>query len=58
MTDATARREAKAADAAGFCPYCFADGNPGERLTHRRSCKLVCEHGGRIPILAEPRETP
>jgi hypothetical protein len=56
MTDATARRESKAADAAGFCGFCFVSGEPGQRLTHDRSCKLVCEHGARIPILAKPRD--
>lgn len=57
MTEATARREARAGDAAGHCGFCGARGKPGERIVHKRSCKLVCEHGGRIRLLAEPAGT-
>jgi len=56
MTDATARREMKAGDAAGFCGFCFVHGQPGDRLAHRPDCKLVREHGRRINILVAKAE--
>jgi len=55
MTDATARREAKIANEEGFCGFCF---NRGKPVVHRRDCKLVREHGSRIALKVEPRETP
>lgn len=54
MTDATARREARAADATGRCGFCgSADTTVVSRRTrvvHTAECKLVCEHGGRIAL--------
>jgi len=55
MTDETARREAKAADAAGFCGFCYVTGPAGERLTHTADCKLAREHGKRINLRYEGR---
>lgn len=53
MTDKTAREEARQADAAGFCGFCFVTGEPGIKLAHKRDCKLVTEHGKRIGVKAE-----
>ena len=57
MTDATARREAKAGDAAGQCGFCGSrEVRPvrsAQRVVHDPSCKLVCEHGGRISLLVK-----
>jgi hypothetical protein len=62
MTDETARRYAREGDDTGHCGFCGSrqvrQVRGRQRVVHPASCKLVCEHGGRIPILAEPRETP
>jgi hypothetical protein len=53
MTDATARRESRAGDAAGHCGFCGSRKMDRKRVVHRPDCKLVAEHGGRISLLVD-----
>jgi hypothetical protein len=47
VTNATARKELAEAKVAGFCGFCLHRSRP---LKHKRTCKLVIEHGQRIGL--------